>query len=70
LLSNGNLLRQQRIKSGVKDIDSLVEVGILTGQVTEICGLSGTGKSQFALQLAMRVQLPAKHGGLGKGTVF
>lgn len=42
--------------------------GISNVGITEICGESGSGKSQMCLQLAVTVQLPEHLGGLGKGT--
>lgn len=43
--------------------------GISTGSITEICGESGTGKSQFAMQLAIQCQLPKEAGGLDGGII-
>jgi hypothetical protein len=38
--------------------------------ITEISGEAGTGKTQFALRLALQVQLPAVEGGLDGAALY
>ncbi|KAJ8308998.1 hypothetical protein KUTeg_013872, partial [Tegillarca granosa] len=44
--------------------------GIFSRGITEICGESASGKTQFCLQLSLTVQLPEKHGGLNGGVAY
>ncbi len=53
------------LKIGDRIIDSLKCVS--TGTITEIYGESGSGKSNFALQLCLHSQLPTEEGGLDGG---
>lgn len=59
-----------RITFGCPALDAITRNGIATRGITEICGESGSGKSQICLQLALTVQLAEEMGGLGKGAVF
>ncbi|KAI3399160.1 hypothetical protein diail_7529 [Diaporthe ilicicola] len=43
-------------------IDNLLGGGIPTGQITELTGEAGAGKTQFLLTLLLAVQLPPPHG--------
>lgn len=45
------------ISTGIHGLDGLLVEGIPLGAVTEIFGASGSGKSQFLLQLALQTQL-------------
>jgi RAD51-like protein 2 len=38
--------------------------GIPLGEVTELCGIPGVGKTQFGMQLALDVQIPESLGGV------
>jgi len=40
----------ERVKSGVKGFDKLIDNGFLTGQSILVCGMPGTGKTIFGLQ--------------------
>ncbi|KAI8325371.1 P-loop containing nucleoside triphosphate hydrolase protein [Martensiomyces pterosporus] len=40
------------IASGIQGLDSLLGGGVHAGQITEICGGSGSGKSQIAIEFA------------------
>ncbi|XP_062323392.1 DNA repair protein XRCC3 isoform X2 [Osmerus eperlanus] len=44
--------------------------GIPLCGITELAGESGTGKTQFGLQLSLSVQYPQEYGGLGSGAVY
>jgi len=46
-------------------LDKLLGGGITVGQVTELCGRPGSGKTQLAMQLAIDVCIPPLFGGLG-----
>lgn len=59
-----------KITTLADDVDELFGGGIETGSMTEFYGEFGTGKSQFAHQLAVNVQLPAEAGGTGGSAVF
>lgn len=43
-------------------IDEILGGGIRTGQITELTGEAGAGKTQFLLSLLLAVQLPPPHG--------
>jgi RecA/RadA recombinase len=67
-----------RIVTFSQDMDALFQsggpspapAGIPVGQVTEICGAAGTGKTTLALQLALDVQMPPTFGGAGGGALY
>uniref|UniRef100_A0A2M4BVK0 DNA repair protein RAD51 homolog 3 n=1 Tax=Anopheles marajoara TaxID=58244 RepID=A0A2M4BVK0_9DIPT len=47
-----------------KDLDFTLGSGIPLGVITEVCGASGSGKTQLCLQLSVSVQIPRVLGGL------
>ncbi|KAK9792999.1 hypothetical protein WJX73_005778 [Symbiochloris irregularis] len=51
-------------------IDGALGGGICRGQLTEICGVPGIGKTQFGIQLAVDVQIPECFGGLQAHALF
>ncbi|XP_046877820.1 DNA repair protein XRCC3 [Hypomesus transpacificus] len=51
-------------------LDSFLRGGIPLSGITELAGESGTGKTQFGLQLSLSVQYPQEYGGLGSGAVY
>ncbi|KAH8309992.1 hypothetical protein KR044_004250, partial [Drosophila immigrans] len=51
------------IKTDVKQIDEYLRGGIAIGRITELIGMSGTGKTQM-WQLCLNVQIPKNIGGL------
>lgn len=63
---------QQFLKTGCNAIDQLFGgakhtgrgSGLPCGQITEVCGAPGTGKSQMAMQCSVQVLLPNDQGGL------
>jgi RecA/RadA recombinase len=57
-------LGNQFIVSFCRSIDGLLGGGIALGQVTEIAGLPGTGKTQLAMQLCVLARLPQIYGGV------
>lgn len=60
----------KRISFGCVALDEICRNGIATRGITEICGVSSSGKSQICMQLALVVQLAEERGGLGKGVVY
>ena len=59
-----------KITTGSKELDKLTGGGFETGAITEAYGQYGSGKSQIAHTLAVRVQLPTDKGGAGGAAVF
>ncbi len=59
-----------RITTGVASLNELFGGGVETQAITEVYGEFGSGKTQFALQLAANSQLPPEEGGLGKGVIY
>ena len=59
-----------KITTLVDEVDDLLGGGIETQSMTEFYGEFGTGKSQFAHQLAVNVQLPVEEGGTGGSAIF
>ena len=55
---------------GVEEVDELLGGGVETQSITEVYGEFGAGKSQVTHQLAVNVQLPSEHGGLGGSAIF
>lgn len=63
----------QKLSTFIPELDSILLAdgedsefgGIETQAITELYGESGSGKSQFAHQMAVNVQVPQEHGGLG-----
>lgn len=58
-----------KLSFGCPILDALLRGGITLCALTELAGESGTGKTQFGLQLCLSVQYPIEHGGLGSGKV-
>jgi DNA-repair protein XRCC3 len=54
---------------GCKPIDSLLRGGFRPGQIVEICGEAGSGKSQLCMQLALQCLLPPSLGGLSGSAI-
>lgn len=59
----------ERIKFNAESLDNITD-GIDTGSITEIYGLSGSGKTQICLQLALNCQLPINLGGLDGKVIY
>ncbi|USZ66661.1 DNA repair and recombination protein RadA [Halorussus salilacus] len=54
----------------IEEVDELLGGGVETQSITEVYGEFGAGKSQVTHQLAVNVQLPREHGGLGGSAMF
>ncbi|KAJ3007097.1 UNVERIFIED_CONTAM: DNA repair protein rad51c, partial [Siphonaria sp. JEL0065] len=50
-------IKRANLPSGSSQIDGLFKGGFPTGQVTELCGPPGVGKTQFGMQMCVNVQL-------------
>jgi len=59
-----------RLTTGSKAIDRMVAGGLETQTITEFYGEYGSGKSQFAHQLCVNVQLPPERGGLNGAALY
>jgi RecA/RadA recombinase len=53
-----------RIATFSRSLDEILGGGVPCGELVEISGAPGTGKTQMCMQLAVAVQLPAAFGGL------
>ena len=60
----------RHVVSFCKSIDKLLGGGVSLGQVTEISGLPGTGKTQLATQLSVLARLPREFGGVEGRTLY
>ncbi|KAG1754221.1 P-loop containing nucleoside triphosphate hydrolase protein [Suillus lakei] len=55
---------EEKITTGDAELDGMLGGGIRTGMLWEVVGESAAGKTQFALQLSLLVQLPSRLGGV------
>lgn len=62
--------QMMKITTGSTELDKLTGGGFETGAITEAYGQYGSGKSQIAHTLAVRVQLPPEKGGAGGVAVY
>jgi|SRR5579884_1484887 DNA repair protein RadA len=62
--------KEERISTGSKSFDDLLEGGIETRAVTEVYGEYGTGKTQLCHTLCVIVQQGKKAGGLEGGAIY
>lgn len=61
---------QQKITTNSFSIDSVLNGGFNLGHVFELCGESGTGKTQICLQACLSCQLPYKFGGAEGSSIY
>lgn len=59
-----------KFTTGIKGLDRILEGGIETGVITHFFGSFGTGKSIFAQQLSITVQMDLNKGGLAGNVIF
>ncbi|XP_029201819.2 DNA repair protein RAD51 homolog 4-like isoform X2 [Acropora millepora] len=57
---NGLMTRFSIFSTGCKNLDELLDGGLYTGDVTEIVGAAGTGKSQICMNIALSTSMEAK----------
>lgn len=69
-----DLLQQAKFMKPIvcfcRDLDQMLGGGIPRGQVTEIVGTPGVGKTQLAMQLCISVQIPPTFGGVAGSAVY
>lgn len=53
-----------------RSVDSMLGGGLAKGEVTEIVGLPGVGKTQLSMQLCVDARLPVKFGGVEGEAVY
>ncbi|XRB02549.1 DNA repair protein RAD51 [Pycnococcus provasolii] len=53
-----------------RTLDDVLGGGVALGEVTEVCGVPGVGKTQLAMQLGASVQVPARLGGVDGDAVY
>uniref|UniRef100_A0A2Z5TRT6 DNA repair protein RAD51 homolog 3 n=1 Tax=Reticulitermes speratus TaxID=60591 RepID=A0A2Z5TRT6_9NEOP len=53
-----------------KSVDDMLDGGIAVGEITELCGAPGSGKTQISLQVCVDVQIPRSFGGLAGEALF
>eukprot|EP01028_Stygiella_incarcerata_P000255 TRINITY_DN10327_c0_g1_i1.p1 TRINITY_DN10327_c0_g1~~TRINITY_DN10327_c0_g1_i1.p1 ORF type:complete len:406 (-),score=106.53 TRINITY_DN10327_c0_g1_i1:54-1223(-) len=63
-------LHRSRLSMGCSLLDAFLQGGLLTNGITEICGESASGKTQFGLQLCFQSQLLSSFGGLEGRTLY
>ncbi len=61
---------RRHIVTFCRSIDDLIGGGIALGEVTEIAGMPGTGKTQLATQLSVLARLPHVYGGVEGRTLY
>ena len=66
----GKKRNRRHIVTFCRSVDDLLGGGIALGQVTEIAGLPGTGKTQLATQLSVLARLPHIYGGVEGRTLY
>ncbi|ETV89448.1 hypothetical protein, variant 7 [Aphanomyces astaci] len=49
-------LQQKRIRTFIPDLDDILGGGVAVGEITEICGVPGVGKTQLSMHLALCAQ--------------
>lgn len=62
--------KQRGIVSFIRGLDKMFGGGVPIGEVTELCGVPGIGKTQLSMQLALDVQIPRIFGGVGGEAVY
>lgn len=63
--------QQLGIVTFCKDLDLILGgSGVPVGQITELCGPPGSGKTQLCIQLSVSAQIPPELGGLGGKAMF
>jgi RAD51-like protein 2 len=53
-----------------RELDIALNGGVRRGDLTEVCGEPGVGKTQLAMQLSLDVQIPREMGGVGGEALY
>ncbi|XP_023724479.1 DNA repair protein RAD51 homolog 3 isoform X2 [Cryptotermes secundus] len=53
-----------------KAVDDVLDGGIVVGEITELCGAPGSGKTQISLEVCVDVQIPRSFGGVAGEALF
>ncbi|KAL1918989.1 uncharacterized protein VTP21DRAFT_2370 [Calcarisporiella thermophila] len=62
---------EKMLTTGDSQLDQVLGGGVVVGGgITELFGESGTGKTQFCMQLCLTVQLPEENGGLDGEAIY
>jgi RAD51-like protein 2 len=69
-LWNSSRLKNHKIVTFSQSMDKLLGGGIDIGQVTELAGMPGVGKTQLAMQLCVNARLPKLFGGVEGQAVY
>lgn len=72
--SASELLQQETEKLPIytfcQELDDLLGGGVAVGEITELCGCPGIGKTQMGIQLCTSVQIPGAFGGYDGTAVY
>jgi RecA/RadA recombinase len=61
---------ESKLSTGDEAMDEFFGGGIPAGQITEVYGESGVGKSCFGMQMCLQVQMPREFGGLEGSALY
>ena len=72
--SASEMLREEEKKLPIytfcQELDDLLGGGVAVGEITELCGCPGIGKTQMCIQLCASTQIPVPFGGLDGAAVY
>ena len=72
--SASELLQEEAVKLPIytfcQELDDLLGGGIAVGEMTELCGCPGIGKTQLGIQMCTSVQIPRAFGGYDGAAVY
>ena len=72
--SASEMLREEAEKLPIytfcQELDDLLGGGVAVGEITELCGCPGIGKTQMCIQLCASTQIPVSFGGLDGAAVY
>ncbi|CAB9525025.1 and recombination protein RadA [Seminavis robusta] len=68
--NNNAKMGSRKLVTFCRSVDSMLGGGIALGEVTEIAGVPGSGKTQLAMQLSVDARLPIQYGGVEGTAVY
>lgn len=68
--NKNNKSKTRNLVTFCRSIDNLLGGGVALGEVTEIAGSPGVGKTQLCHQLSVDARLPTEYGGVAGETVY